>query len=206
MAGNTEDNKVFNQKNADNSGQGDDQDQAQEGQDFEESGVEISDEKLQALCRERICPSCPQKQDMDQEMLRVRADAENYRKRMTREKEQHCKFAAQEIMEDLMPVIDNLELAVGHGRKVEVCSDLVQGVDMTIQIFLDTLKKHGLEPIECAEGEAFDPNWHEALAEEERQDLEAGKVCQIVQTGYRYKDRVLRPAKVMVSKNCQKQD
>jgi molecular chaperone GrpE len=139
---------------------------------------------------------------MDQELLRVRADAENYRKRMAREKEQHCKFAAQEILEDLMPILDNLELAVGHGRKVEACSDLVQGVDMTIQLFLDTLKKHGLEPIECSEGEEFDPNWHEALAEEERNDLEAGRVCQIVQKGYRYKDRVLRPAKVMVSKNC----
>ncbi|MDZ7761945.1 MAG: nucleotide exchange factor GrpE [Desulfovermiculus sp.] len=204
MVGDKEHNKVFDQEKAENSAQAEEQGQTQEGQVCEESGVEISDEKLQALCRERICPSCPQKQEMDQEVLRVRADAENYRKRMAREKEQHCKFAAQEILEDLMPVIDNLELAVGHGRKVEACSDLVQGVDMTMQIFLDTLKKHGLEPIECCEGEAFDPNWHEALAEEERNDLEAGKVCQIIQTGYRYKDRVLRPAKVMVSKNCQK--
>jgi len=200
MAGNKEHNKVFEQEQDENAAQA--EGQAEEGRPFEEGAEQMSDEKLWELCQEKFCPSCPQKQEMDQELLRVRADAENYRKRMAREKEQHCKFAAQEILEDLMPILDNLELAVGHGRKVEACSDLVQGVDMTIQLFLDTLKKHGLEPIECSEGEEFDPNWHEALAEEERSDLEAGRVCQIVQKGYRYKDRVLRPAKVMVSKNC----
>ena len=200
MAGNPEHNKVFEQEQDENAAQA--EGQAEEGRPFEEGAEQMSDEKLWELCQEKICPSCPQKQEMDQELLRVRADAENYRKRMAREKEQHCKFAAQEILEDLMPILDNLELAVGHGRKVEACSDLVQGVDMTIQLFLDTLKKHGLEPIECSEGEEFDPNWHEALAEEERNDLESGRVCQIVQKGYRYKDRVLRPAKVMVSKNC----
>ncbi len=200
MAGNTEHNKVFEQEQDENAAQAEGQDE--EGRPFEEGAEQMSDEKLWELCQEKFCPSCPQKQEMDQELLRVRADAENYRKRMAREKEQHCKFAAQEILEDLMPILDNLELAVGHGRKVEACSDLVQGVDMTIQLFLDTLKKHGLEPIECSEGEEFDPNWHEALAEEERNDLESGRVCQIVQKGYRYKDRVLRPAKVMVSKNC----
>jgi molecular chaperone GrpE len=200
MAGNKEHNKVFEPEQDENATQA--EGQAEEGHPSAEGAEQMSDEKLWELCREKICPSCPQKQEMDQELLRVRADAENYRKRMAREKEQHCKFAAQEILEDLMPILDNLELAVGHGRKVEACSDLVQGVDMTIQLFLDTLKKHGLEPIECSEGEEFDPNWHEALAEEERNDLEAGRVCQIVQKGYRYKDRVLRPAKVMVSKNC----
>ncbi|MFW5970599.1 MAG: nucleotide exchange factor GrpE [Desulfovermiculus sp.] len=203
MAGDKEHKKVFNQEDNQDSAQPD----AQEHQEMAgsgEAGLEISDAQLQELCQERICPTCPQKQEMEQEVMRVRADADNYRKRMTREKEQHCKFAIQDILEDLVPVIDNLELAVGHGRKNEACLDLVQGVDMTISIFLDTLKKHGLEPIQCSEGEPFDPNWHEALAEEEREDLETGQVCQIMQTGYKYKDRVLRPAKVMVSKSCQK--
>jgi len=206
MSGNKEHNKVFNQEDAEGSTQAEEEQdaQSQEAHASGEGGPEIGDEQLLELCRERVCPTCPQKQEMDQEVQRVRADADNYRKRMTREKEQHCKFAVQDILEDLMPVVDNLELAVGHGRKVEACSDLVQGVDMTINIFLDTLKKHGLEPIECSEGDDFDPNWHEALAEEEREDLGAGKVCQVMQKGYRYKDRVLRPAKVMVSKNCQK--
>jgi molecular chaperone GrpE len=205
MAADKEHKKVFNHKESQDVAQPDEQEsQDQEMTGGGEAGLEISDEQLQELCRERVCPTCPQKQEMDQEVMRVRADADNYRKRMAREKEQHCKFAVQDILEDLMPVIDNLELAVGHGRKVEACSDLVQGVDMTISIFMETLKKHGLEPILCTEGEPFDPNWHEALAEQEREDLETGKVCQIMQTGYKYKDRVLRPAKVMVSKNCQK--
>ncbi|WP_027369314.1 nucleotide exchange factor GrpE [Desulfovermiculus halophilus] len=206
MAKDTERSTEFSPEDAENSGAEEElESQAQQEQGSEDQVPEISDDQLWELCQERVCPSCPQKQEMDQEVQRVRADADNYRKRMAREKEQHCKFAAQDIIEDLLPVMDNLELAVGHGRKVEACSDLVQGVDMTIQIFLDTLKKHGLEPIQCSEGEPFDPNWHEALAEEPREDLEAGKVCQVMQTGYTYKDRVVRPAKVMVSKNCQKQ-
>jgi molecular chaperone GrpE len=205
MAGDTEQNKGFNQEEVQGSTQSDEQGQQTQNEcTFGEAEPQLSDEQLVQLCKERVCPSCPEKQEMDQEVLRVRADADNYRKRMAREKEQYCKFAVQEILEDLIPVIDNLELAVGHGRKVEACSDLVQGVDMTIQIFMDTLKKHGLEPIDCSEGEAFDPNWHEALAEEEREDMQGGKVCQIMQKGYKYKDRVIRPAKVMVSKNCQK--
>ena len=200
MAGDKEQGKVFINDEQEAA------DPKEENSQPESAHQDVSDEELMALCQERICPQCPQKQEMDQEILRVKADADNYRKRIAREKDQHCRYAAQGLLEDLVPVIDNLELAVGHGHKVEACKDLVQGVDMTIKIFLDTLKKHGLEAIECTHGESFDPNWHEALAEEEREDLEAGKVCQIMQKGYTYNDRVVRPTKAMVSKNGQKYD
>ncbi len=175
--------------------------EAQSSAAAEEQG-RISQEDLQALCQERVCPECPEKEAMDNEILRVKADADNFRKRLSREKEQQCTFATQTLMEDIIPVIDNLELAVGHGTKVEACRDLVQGVEMTLKIMLDTLGKHGLKQIECSEGDCFDPAWHEALAEEPRSDLESGLVCQVMQKGYKIHDRVVRPAKVMVSKNC----
>ncbi len=168
----------------------------------QEEGPELTDEELTLLCRERICPQCPEKQEKDKEVLRVKADAENFQKRMAREKDQFCKYATESLLEDIIPVIDNLELATEHGRNVEACKDLVQGIDMTIKIFHDTLKKHGLEPVEIELGQEFDPAWHEAMAEEEREDIEVGKVCQVLQKGYKLKDRLLRPAKVVVSKKC----
>ncbi|MFW5931777.1 MAG: nucleotide exchange factor GrpE [Desulfohalobiaceae bacterium] len=176
-------------------------------EDFQEEqdqpGLELSQEELRQLCEQNVCPECPQKAEMDQEMLRVRAEAENFRKRMSRDKEQYCKYATEGMLEDIIPIIDNLELAVQHGRDVEACQDLVQGVDMTIKMFLDTLGKHGLEQVQVQEGDDFDPAWHEAMAQEERSDLEQNQVCHVMQKGYRIKDRLLRPAKVVVSKKCE---
>ena len=179
-----------------------DEEEAQTASEVKDEQVQISQEELQALCQEKICPECPEKKAMDNEILRVKADADNFRKRLSREKEQQCTYATQGLMEDIIPVIDNLELALGHGYKVEACKDLVQGVEMTLKIMQDTLGKHGLKQIDCSEGECFDPAWHEALAEEPRTDMESGLICQVMQKGYRLHDRVIRPAKVMVSKNC----
>ena len=178
------------------------EEEAQTASEVKEEQAQISQEELQALCQENICPECPEKKAMDNEILRVKADADNFRKRLSREKEQQCTYATQGLMEDIIPVIDNLELALGHGHKVEACKDLVQGVEMTLKIMQDTLGKHGLKQIDCSEGECFDPAWHEALAEEPRTDMESGLICQVMQKGYSLHDRVIRPAKVMVSKNC----
>jgi molecular chaperone GrpE len=177
-----------------------------EGAEDRTGDAPLSDQELRQLCQEQVCPECPEKEEMDNKILQVRAEADNYRKRMAREKEQHCKYAIEKVLEDLLPVVDNLELAAEHGRKNEACKDLVEGVDMTIKLFMDNLRKHGLEPVEIVQGQEFDPAWHEAMAEEERQDLEAGQVCQVWQKGYKLKDRLLRPARVIVSKKCQNSD
>jgi len=175
-----------------------------QAEENEASGPELSREELERMCRESVCPECPEKQQMQQEVARVRADADNFRKRVAKEKEQHSKFANESLLEDILPVLDNMELALQHGRKVqETCSDMVQGVEMTHKVMLDTLKKHGLSRIEVEPGEEFDPKWQEAMYEEEREDMERGRVCQIIQTGYTLHDRLLRPAKVIVSKECE---
>ena len=130
--------------------------------------------------------------------LRVIAESENFKKRLTREKEEHCKFAAAGVLEDIVPVIDNLELALSHGRNNEACKDLVTGVDMTLRIFESTLEKHGLKSVGQV-GETFDPAFHEAMGQEKRDDMKPGQVSQLLQRGYMLKERLLRPAKVMVS-------
>ncbi|HDQ41546.1 MAG TPA: nucleotide exchange factor GrpE [Desulfonatronum sp.] len=162
-----------------------------------------SEEQLLRRCQERICPQCPELAKEHDERLRALADTENLKKRLQREKEDFCKFATQSVLEDLLPVLDNLDLALEHGRKIEGCTELTHGVEMTRKIFLDILARHDLEPLGGA-GEDFDPAWHEALGQQPHPDIAAGKICQLVQKGYRLKGRLLRPAKVLVSQECPK--
>lgn len=137
--------------------------------------------------------------ELKKENLRILADSENFKKRLLREKEEYFKFATSAILEEIIPVMDNLDLALAHGRQAEACADLVLGVEMTMNIFLETMKKHGLEQI-AALDVPFDPNRHEALGQVERADVAENTVCEMLQKGYVLKERLLRPAKVMVSK------
>ncbi|TVQ95368.1 MAG: nucleotide exchange factor GrpE [Desulfovibrionales bacterium] len=158
-------------------------------------------ERLARLCEETVCPSCQLLAKVQDEKLRMAADTENLKKRLHREKEEFCKFATESVLEDLLPVLDNLDLALEHGGKTGTGKELLNGVEMTRKLFLDILSRHELEPLGQA-GEDFDPNWHEALAQQPHPDLDPGKICQVVQKGYRLKGRLLRPAKVLVSVEC----
>lgn len=166
----------------------------------EQKEQDIDLEQLKAMCEKYLCVDCPVKKDLEMEMLRVKADADNFRKRMERDKEIFCKYATEKVLEDIVPVIDNLELGLEHAKKVDACKEIVKGIEMTLNILLNTLKNHGLEPINTDIGEDFDPNFHEAMAQQERDDMPPGKISMIMQKGYKIKDRILRPAKVMVSK------
>jgi molecular chaperone GrpE len=141
----------------------------------------------------------PTLEECKKENLRVLADGENFKKRMQREKDEYCKFATSGILEEIIPVMDNLDLALTHGRQNSACKELVTGVEMTQNIFLETMKKHGLEQISEL-NVPFDPNVHEALGQIVDNDLEENTVCQMMQKGYMLKERLLRPAKVMVSR------
>ena len=173
-------------------------------EDAENSGeaaveIELTDEELLALCKERVCVNCDPRAEAEDFRLRSLAEMENFKKRVAREQEEFRKYAAESVLADLPPILDNLDLALQHGQDNEACKNLLVGVDMTRKIFLDTLARHGLEPV-GKEGEAFNPELHEAVGEEERSDMEPGTVSTLVQRGYLLKERLLRPAKVMVSK------
>jgi molecular chaperone GrpE len=133
--------------------------------------------------------------------LRAMAEADNLKKRLIKEKEEFVKFAAEGVLADLLPVLDNLDLALAHGRSVAACKDVVLGVDMTRKIFLDILARHGLEPCGLV-GEEFNPEMHEAMGVQPAASgspLPPNSVAQVMQAGYRLRGRLLRPAKVLVS-------
>lgn len=133
---------------------------------------------------------------LQDQLLRARAEFDNYRKRMLREGEQLRKTAAQGLMRDLLPIVDNLERALGH---VEDKTDgLALGVEMILKQFASVLSNQGLEPIP-AKGEPFDPNIHEALTHQPSAEYPADTVMEEFQRGYRLGDFVLRPTQVVVS-------
>jgi molecular chaperone GrpE len=139
--------------------------------------------------------------------LRLQADFDNYRKRMLREKQETLTYGHENVVKDLLPVVDNLERAIEHASASSGADfeGMLQGVELVRRELLAVLTKHGVEGIE-AEGEAFDPNVHEALAQVEEPSVEAGRVARVLEKGYRLRDRLLRPARVMVSKGSAEAD
>ena len=135
----------------------------------------------------------------EQEILRGRAELENFRKRMQRDADQQLKFANVPIVRDLLDVIDNLNRALDAARGDETSNKaLIDGVQMVSQQFTDVLGKHGCKSIESI-GSQFDPNIHQAIAQMPSADHAAGTVAQEVAVGYMLHDRVIRPAQVIVS-------
>ncbi len=131
--------------------------------------------------------------------MRSQAELENFKKRLEREHSEHLKYASEKVMKDLVPTLDNLELAITYGSKSEACEDMMKGIVMTQKLLLEACGRHGLSAV-GKEGEPFDPALHEAVMTEDRADLEPGTVSRVMQSGYQLEGRILRPAKVVVNK------
>ena len=138
------------------------------------------------------------KASMEDMRLRQAADMENFKKRLHREHQEALRYAAEGVLADLLPTLDNLELALQYGSRDDACKDMMQGVAMTRKLLLDAVAKHGLFPV-GEEGERFSPEFHEAVGFEERPDMGAGIVARVLQKGYKLGERLLRPAKVAVT-------
>ncbi len=134
--------------------------------------------------------------------LRTRAEFENYQKRMQREREQERKYAFGPWALELLPILDNLDRATKAAKQAGEAGPLVQGVAMVQTQFLDLLKKHGITPIEAA-GKPFDPNVHQAVMQNPAEDVPPNTILQVIEQGFMNQDRVLRPAKVIVSTKVQ---
>jgi len=168
------------------------------GQDAE---VSLSQEELVALCKASVCPGCDVFKEAENQRLRALADAENVKKRLQREAEDMKKYAGESVLADLLPVLDNLDLALAHtGNLDAACKNFVIGVEMTRKLFLDAVKSHGLVVVEAARGAEFNPEIHEAVGTVDEAGLDDNSVAQVVQGGYLLKGRLLRPAKVLVNK------
>ncbi len=153
----------------------------------EDNGTDAS-EALAALATEL--------EEARDQMLRLRAEFDNYRKRTAREVERVRKTAAESLIRELLPVVDNLERAFDHAG--DKSDGLAQGVEMVLKQLCGVLSAHGTEPIPAL-GEVFDPNVHEALSHLPSDEYAADTVMQEYERGYRMGDYVLRPAKVVVS-------
>src|SRR5436853_6073928 len=130
--------------------------------------------------------------------LRSQADFENYKKRSAREKEEAIKYANSSLLERLVAIIDNFELGLAAAKERGEQSPIYSGMILVQKQLSDFLTDNGLQLIE-AEGKAFDPNLHEAIAHEPSHRFHEGIVLRQTRRGYRFKDRLLRPAKVVVS-------
>ncbi|MDH4163697.1 MAG: nucleotide exchange factor GrpE [Nitrospirota bacterium] len=132
--------------------------------------------------------------------LRTYADFENYRKRMQRDMADFRKYANEQMAQELLTVVDHLGLALKHATDSgETSQGLVTGVELVYKQFRDVLEKFGIKPF-LAEGEPFDPAKHDAMMQVETADVPESTVVQVFQDGYLYHDKILRHAKVSVSK------
>jgi molecular chaperone GrpE len=134
--------------------------------------------------------------------LRSQADFENYKKRAAREKEDAIKYANSSLFERLLPIVDNFELGLAAAREEGERSPVFSGMNLVFKQLNDFLADNGLQPIDAV-GEKFDPNLHEAIAHESNEKVPEESVIRQTRRGYRYKDRLLRPASVVVSSGPQ---
>ena len=133
-------------------------------------------------------------------LLRVQADFDNTRKRLEREKQDFVKFANEGIILELLNILDDLERTVDLAQsKHQDLSAFLKGVEMILAHLYEMLKEYGVKPIE-AQGKLFDPNYHEALMQAENKDVPEHTILEELQKGYLLNDRVIRTAKVKVSK------
>ena len=135
--------------------------------------------------------------------LRLAAELENIKKRQEREVAELRQFANENLLKEFVPVLDNLERALEHGRQSEAPEALMEGLDLVNQDFLKVLGRFGVTPINSV-GERFDPAYHHAVMEEEAPEVEDQTVLKELQKGYLLQNRLLRPAMVVVSRNTEK--
>jgi molecular chaperone GrpE len=135
--------------------------------------------------------------------LRSQADFENYKRRAAREKEDAVKYANSSLLQRLVSILDNFELGLAAAKAEGEQSPIYSGMVLVQKQLNDLLEENGLQAIE-AEGKKFDPNLHEAIAHEPSASSE-GTVIRQARRGYRFKDRLLRPARVVVSSGPAKQ-
>ncbi|MCS5349227.1 nucleotide exchange factor GrpE [Staphylococcus aureus] len=175
----------------------------------EESKGHLQDEAIEETSDENVIEEIdPKDQKIDElqqladeneeKYLRLYAEFENYKRRIQKENEINKKYQSQRVLTDILPAIDNIERALEIEGEDETFKSLQKGVQMVHESLINALKDNGLEVIKT-EGEAFDPNIHQAVVQDNNPDFESGEITQELQKGYKLKDRVLRPSMVKVN-------
>ncbi|MCW8895884.1 MAG: nucleotide exchange factor GrpE [Sulfurimonas sp.] len=171
----------------------------------EEEKVEISDEEAEAdseAVENELDLLQNELTELKEKYARVHADFDNIKKRLEREKYTAVEYSNEKFAKDMIPVMDALQMALTSTATVadpqEHLNKLNEGIELTLKQFTTSLEKHGVTMV--AHDEPFDPNIHNAVQSVESEDVESGQIVQTFQTGYRYKNRPLREAMVIVAK------
>ncbi|HEE1560407.1 TPA: nucleotide exchange factor GrpE [Staphylococcus aureus] len=175
----------------------------------EESKGHLQDEAIEETSDENVIEEIDPKDqkinelqqladENEEKYLRLYAEFENYKRRIQKENEKNKTYQAQRVLTDILPAIDNIERALQIEGDDETFKSLQKGVQMVHESLINALKDNGLEVIKT-EGEAFDPNIHQAVVQDDNPDFESGEITQELQKGYKLKDRVLRPSMVKVN-------
>lgn len=170
------------------------------------SGGEAAEEKRRRPTRreslkERLKAAESKAETNYERVLRVTADFENYKKRMEKEMNEFRRFANESLIKEILPIMDNLEraLKIEYEKDGDAFDGMKKGVEMTLKGLKDSLQKFGVIPMDALE-KAFDPNYHQAVSQEESDKYPENIVTQELQKGYMLGDRLLRPPMVVVSK------
>lgn len=139
-----------------------------------------------------------QVEEHQQRYLRAQADFDNFRRRTIKEREELAQYATMKLLNQLLPVVDNFERAIAAAKQNSDFEALSKGVDMISRQFNQVLEQEGLKPMEAI-GQPFNPEYHQAVMQEQSEEHEEGIVLEELQKGYMLKDKVLRPAMVKVS-------
>lgn len=175
----------------------------------EESKGHLQDEAIEETSDENVIEEIDPKDqkinelqqladENEEKYLRLYAEFENYKRRIQKENEINKTYQAQRVLTDILPAIDNIERALQIEGDDETFKSLQKGVQMVHESLINALKDNGLEVIKT-EGEAFDPNVHQAVVQDDNPDFKSGEITQELQKGYKLKDRVLRPSMVKVN-------
>ncbi len=160
-----------------------------------------ADAEVESILREE-----PKKEEIDfkAKYFYIAAEMDNYRKRMEREKENLLKYGNEKVLNDLLQVVDNFERTVDMLKSDQdpKVMNIVTGLNMVSKQFLDALTKHGLTPVDSI-GKDFDPNFHEAMAQEYAEGKKPNEIIKEFQKGYTLNGRLIRPSKVIVASDKQ---
>lgn len=161
----------------------------------QKSNDKESDDKELRVSQEELTKVLDEKNELLSSLQRLQAEFENFKKRNEKEKEDFKNYASANLMESFLPIVDNFELALkAHESK----DDFYKGIELIYAQIMSFLKDQGLEIIKC-EGK-FNPREHEALMMENKEGFEAQTIIEVLQPGYKIKDKILRTAKVKVAK------
>jgi molecular chaperone GrpE len=169
----------------------------------EKEGEKPADERIREL-EEILAIKETEVQNNWDKFVRERADLENYRKRVQKEKEEILKYGNESLILEILPVIDNIERALAHAAD-EPHVAVIEGIRLTHVMLLSALKKFGVAPIETMPGTPFDPAFHQAMRQVESAEIPSNTVVEEMQKGYLLNDRLLRAALVSVAVPPQRQ-